>query len=123
MIHVLRLRRCARTKSEVGAINGQRFHSVHHHQRSDHNLYSVVKLRFPIREKHFRTGDRQLSLKCTASVIDLYWRSTEVKMLIRPQHGWMFTTSNRAHDTVGLQDHFRQQFMKFVLVLAMMYFL
>ena len=101
-------------------INSQRFHRIHHHQREDPSPYPVVKLRFPIRENYLGTEDRQLSLKCTASITDLYWRSTEVNMFIRPRHGWMFPTSNRAEGIAGLQENFQKTIYKFVLILAMM---
>ena len=113
--HVLRLKPRVKTNREVGAKNGPTFHRIHHHHRSDPNLFSVVKLRFPIRENYLGTEDRQLSLKCTASVPDLYWRSTEVKMLIRPLHGWTFATSNKPAD-----KHFHLLFLKFVLILVIM---
>ena len=116
--HVLRLRPLVKTNREVGAINGQRSHRIHHHQRPDPNLYSVVKLRFPIRENHSGTEDRQLSLRCTASVTDLYWRSTEAKMLIRPRHGWMFTAMNRADGIVGLHQHLLFNFVLFLEIMT-----
>ena len=119
--HVLRLRPRLKTSSEVGAINGQRFHEIHHHQRADPNLYSVVKLRFPIREKHLGTEDRLLSLKCTASVTDLYWRSTEVKTLIRPLHAWRFPSSNIAVKIPGfLENNFQHHLLAFIPMLAIM---
>ena len=61
------------------------------HQRRDPALYSVVKLRFPIREKHLVSGNRYLSVKCTASITGLYWRSNEVNTWIRPMTAWRFS--------------------------------
>ena len=118
--HVLKLRPCETTKREVGPKKGQKLQRIHYHHRADPNLYSVVKLRFPIKETHLGKGDLQLSLKCTASITDLYWRSTEVRMIIRPQHGWMFTAMNSATFIVGLQEHFHHLVFNFVIILAIL---
>jgi hypothetical protein len=115
--HVLRLKSRVKTNRQVNSINGQKFPRVHHHLRSDPNLYSVVKLRFPIKENHLVTEDRELSLKCAVSVTDLYWRSVELNMLISRRHGWMFNTSNRAKN-----EQFQQLILKCALILSIMYF-
>ena len=84
--HILRLR--PYLQNEAGKKDVSMLPEIH--QRQDPALYSVVKLRFPILEKHLSTGNRYLSVKCTASIPALYWRSTEVKTWIRPVTAWRF---------------------------------
>ena len=36
--------------------------------------YVAISLNFTIRPEHVRREDRVLSLKCTAEVLELYWR-------------------------------------------------
>ena len=40
--------------------------------------YSVLKLNFTVKHKHLAHTEGGLSLKCTAEVLDHYWRSSEV---------------------------------------------
>ena len=40
---------------------------------------SVLKLNFTVKRKHLKMTEGGLSLKCTAEVLDLYWRSSEVE--------------------------------------------
>ena len=44
--------------------------------------YVAVTLNFTIREKHLRLEDNVMSLKCTAEVMDLYWRTSEVSVAV-----------------------------------------
>ena len=44
--------------------------------------YSTLELDFKIKEKHIIDTNGKLSLKCTAEVLDLYWRSSEVSVTV-----------------------------------------
>ena len=50
--------------------------SLYQHYREDPVTYSVKKLNFIVNENHLTDGE--LNLKCTAEILDLYWRSNEV---------------------------------------------
>ena len=51
--------------------------------------YVGVTLNFTIREKHLRLEDSVMSLKCTAEVMDLYWRTSEVSVSVaRAPRNW-----------------------------------
>ena len=47
-----------------------------HAREEDPVTYSVKKLNFIVNDNHLTDGE--LSLKCTAEILDLYWRSNEV---------------------------------------------
>jgi hypothetical protein len=49
------------------------------HQKRNQVPYSVLKLNFTIKAKHLANTEGCLNLKCTAEVLDLYWRSSEVE--------------------------------------------
>ena len=49
-----------------------------HHKKKNPTPYSVLKLNFTVKHKHLAHTEGGLSLKCTAEVLDLYWRSSEV---------------------------------------------
>jgi len=52
--------------------------------------YSVLKLNFIVKRKHLKMTDGGLSLKCTAEVLDLYWRSSEVATQVTSlPHSWL----------------------------------
>ena len=45
--------------------------------------YSVLTISFIVKPKHLKQPEGSLSLKCTAEVLELYWRSTEVETLVK----------------------------------------
>ena len=49
------------------------------HQKRNQVPYSVLKLNFTVKPKHLAYTEGSLSLKCTAEVLDIYWRSSEVE--------------------------------------------
>jgi hypothetical protein len=48
---------------------------------------SVLKLNFTVKPKHLAHTAGGLSLKCTAEVLDLYWRSSEVTSQVKSLPG------------------------------------
>merc|ERR1712154_85718 len=54
-------------------------------KRSD--LYAVSRLNFTVSMKHLRGG--RVRLKCSASVLDLYWKSVQVKPKVLDRNHWL----------------------------------
>ena len=50
-----------------------------HRKTKNQTPYSVLKLNFTVKHKHLAHTEGGLSLKCTAEVLDLYWRSSELE--------------------------------------------
>ena len=50
--------------------------------------YSILKLKFIVKNKHLKGTDGGVSLKCTAEVLDLYWRSSEVSVHVSSVPHW-----------------------------------
>ena len=46
--------------------------------------FVALSLNFTLRPEHVRREDRVLSLKCTAEVMELYWRTSEVSVTVSP---------------------------------------
>ena len=53
--------------------------------------FVAVSLNFTIRMKHVRIADNVLSLKCTAEVWELYWRTSEVSVTVSPSPSTWFS--------------------------------
>ena len=52
--------------------------------------YSVLQLEFTLTQKHLVLPRGGFSLKCTAEVLDLYWKSTEVATQVAsPPTSWL----------------------------------
>ena len=58
-------------------------------ERPERRLGSFValSLNFTLRPEHVRAEDRVLSLKCTAEVLELYWRTSEVVVTVSSPPG------------------------------------
>jgi len=57
------------------------------------DMFSVLNLNFVIREKQFKSNNGKLQIKCTASIDNVYWRSSEVTSFIRRKNSWLFSAS------------------------------
>ena len=53
--------------------------------------FAAVSLNFTIRSKHVSVADNVLSLKCTAEVLELYWRTSEVSVTVSPSPSTWFS--------------------------------
>ena len=60
------------------SVTRKRLNKIPHHKRKP-APYSVLKLNFTVKPKHLAHTAGGLSLKCTAEVLDIYWRSSEVE--------------------------------------------
>ena len=50
-----------------------------------------LTLNFTIEEQHLNQQDNLISLKCSAEILDLFWRTSEVSVTVRPaSRNWYF---------------------------------
>ena len=64
---------------------------------TDTALYSVLQLEFMLMKKHLLYPGGGFSLKCTAEIENLYWKSTEVVTSVAfPLTSWLKPASARA---------------------------
>ena len=89
--------------------------SLYQHFREDPVTYSVKKLNFIVNENHLTDGE--LSLKCTAEILDLYWRSNEVATQVSssvPYSWYAPSFSYSGSDSLCVSD-------KFLVCVALIY--
>ena len=68
-------------------------------------VFTMLKLNFTVTRAHLRAGDRQLGLKCSASVLDLYWRSGEVNTQVVDRSRYRYHGHfSSGHGGMGLAD-------------------
>ena len=67
-------------------------------------VFTELKLNFTVSTKHLRARDGQLGLKCSASVLDLYWRSGEVTTQVVARSRWYPGQFSSSQDKVGLTN-------------------
>ena len=92
--------------------------SLYQHYREDPVTYSVKKLNFIVNENHLTDGE--LNLKCTAEILDLYWRSNEVATQVSssvPYSWYAPSFSYSGSDNLCVSDKFLCFFAMIYLIL------